>query len=95
MKKKAISIGSVLQNILKQYELEQQYNANYIIQFWKEIVPENIYKICYPVEIKEQTIIIKASTEAWRKEIINNKETLIQMINKKTDKTIITNIKVI
>ena len=95
MKRKASSIGSVLQNILKQYELEQQYNINYIIQFWKEIVPEKIYKICHPVEIIDGTLNLKASTEAWRKEILNNKKTLIKMINDKTEKAIITDIKVI
>ncbi|HID39885.1 MAG TPA: DUF721 domain-containing protein [Calditrichaeota bacterium] len=95
MKKKASSIGSVLQNILKQYELEQKYNTNYIIQFWQEIVPENIYKICYPVEINEGKLKIKVSTEAWQTEILNNKKALIQMVNDKTGRDIITDIKVI
>ena len=95
MKRRASSIGSVLQNILKRYELEQQYNISYILQFWKEIVPENIYKICQPVEIIDGTLNLKAGTEAWRKEILNNKKTLIKMINDKTEKAIITDIKVI
>jgi len=95
MKRRASSISTVLQNILKQYELEQQYNINYVIQFWTEIVPTNISKICHPIEIANGTLNLKANTEAWRKEILDNKDTLIKMINEKTEKAVIKDIKVI
>jgi len=95
MKKKASSVGSVLQTILKEYNLEQKYDNAYVIQFWEKLVPENIYKICTPVKIDNGELVIKAGTEAWKKELRNNSKILMQMINEKTNKTIITDLKVI
>ncbi|HGY54344.1 MAG TPA: DUF721 domain-containing protein [Caldithrix abyssi] len=95
MKKSASRIDSVLQNILKQYQLEQKYENTYIIQFWQKIVPENINKICKPIDLKEGILTVKANTEAWKKEIKNNSKTLIKLINDKMGKNSIRAIEVI
>jgi len=49
---------------------------------WEGIVGEGLSKICRPVKISEQTLIISTKNNAWMHELNFNKDTIIHNTNK-------------
>jgi predicted nucleic acid-binding Zn ribbon protein len=81
MNKKFKSINETLKNIIKQYSLEESYTENLIINEWQNIINKRLKDIAKPYKLEKQTLYLKTKSEAWVKELNNNKKELIEMIN--------------
>jgi predicted nucleic acid-binding Zn ribbon protein len=75
-------IGGSLKNILKEHNLEDDYNEYYIITNWDKIVTSNIAKITSPIKLVNKVLTIKTKTESWKKELNIKKKHIISIINK-------------
>lgn len=75
-------IGGSLKNILKEHNLDDDYNEYYIITNWDKIVTPNIAKIASPIKLVNKVLTIKTKTESWKKELNIKKKQIISIINK-------------
>jgi predicted nucleic acid-binding Zn ribbon protein len=82
MKKYFKPIGSSLKSILKEHNLDDDYNEYYIITNWDKIVNSNIAKITSPIKLVNKVLTIKTKTESWKKELKIKKKHIISIINK-------------
>lgn len=75
-------IGGSLKNILKEHNLDDDYNEYCIIKNWDKIVTSNIAKITSPIKLVNKVLTIKTKTESWKKELNIKKKQIISIINK-------------
>lgn len=79
------SINTSLNKILNQFHLESAYQEKLIMNSWKELVDKKIAAVTEPVRFENGTLVLHAQSMMWKKELINNKDRLLEMINKSFD----------
>jgi hypothetical protein len=57
-----------------------------LVKNWKKITGETIFKVTYPLKIKEETVIVGVKTHAWLQELNMSKHLMIDNIKKYTNK---------
>ena len=57
-----------------------------LVKNWKKITGETIFKVTYPLKIKNETVIVGVKTHAWLQELNMSKQLMIDNINKYTNK---------
>ncbi|MBN2425644.1 MAG: DUF721 domain-containing protein [Calditrichaceae bacterium] len=86
-------ISTALHNILKNYQLESEYQEQLIIKYWDQMVDQRITSVARPVSLKNGVLELQALSASWKKELINNKDNLLKMINDSINQIKITEIK--
>lgn len=57
-----------------------------LVKNWKKITGETIFRVTYPLKIKNETVIVGVKTHAWLQELNMSKQLMIDNINKYTNK---------
>ena len=57
-----------------------------LVKNWKKITGETIFKVTYPLKIKNETVIVGVKTHAWLQELNMSKQLMMDNIKKFTAK---------
>jgi len=57
-----------------------------VVKNWKKITGETIFKVTYPLKIKNETVIVGVKTHAWLQELNMSKQLMLDNIKKFTTK---------
>lgn len=57
-----------------------------LVKNWEKITGETIFRVTYPLKIKNETVIVGVKTHAWLQELNMSKQLMIDNINKYTNK---------
>ncbi len=88
------ALGNVLSDLLQQYGLTQRLKEFQIVEYWPEVVGEQIAKITQAREVKDGRLYVEVSSldnasSAWRNELYFLKADIIAKLNKKIGQNII------
>ena len=88
-------LPSILQNLLKKYDLREAVVGEQIINNWESLVGDKISKQCKPVEINDGELVIKAKNNIWKQELAQRQDDLLNLLNGKIKSTLVKKIKII
>ena len=88
-------LPSVLQNLLKKYDLFEAVTNQQIISDWESLVGHKISMQCKPVEVKDGLLVIKAKNNIWKHELGQRQEDLLNLLNGRIKSSLVKKIKII
>ncbi len=88
-------ISKTIKNFLKNTGLEKGVAQYGVIEKWPDIVGEKISENAFPESIEHGVLVLRAKTPAWTQELHFQKKKIIDIINKKTQKKIVKDIRFI
>ena len=88
-------LPSVLENLLKKYDLNEAVNREQLFSNWESLVGEKMSKQCKPVEMNGGELIIQANNNIWKHELGQRQEDLLNLLNGKIKSSLVKKIKII
>ena len=88
-------LPSVLENILKKYELTEAVKSEQLMAQWNSMVGDKIAKQCKPIEINDGELIIKAKNNIWKQELAQRQDDLLNLLNGRIKSSLVKKIKII
>ena len=88
-------LPSVLQKLLKKYDLKDAVTNQQIFTDWKSLVGHKISIQCKPVEFKNGELMIKAKNNIWKQELGQRREELLNLLNGRIKSSLVKKIKII
>ena len=85
-------IGEVLRKFLRQEGLESPLNEFRLVEAWKDVVGDAIYRYTTNLYIKNQTLFVHLSSSVLRQELQMQREALVRHLNKQVGAQVIVNI---
>lgn len=78
-------IRNPLEQILQKYQLNETLEINALFDQWEQVVGKTLARISKPSEYDRDThtLIISTVSDAWRKEINDQKNELLKKVNHK------------
>jgi len=94
-KKNYKDLPSVLQNLLKKYDLIDDITIQKIFNDWESLVGHKMSIQCKPVEIKNGELVIQVKNNIWKQELGQRQEELLNLLNGRIKSTLVKKIKII
>jgi predicted nucleic acid-binding Zn ribbon protein len=88
-------LPSILNTILKKYDLEGAVNSEHLFAQWEIMVGEKIAKQCKPVEFKDGILVVQAKNDIWRQELAQRLDDLLNLLNGRIKSSLVKKIKII
>jgi predicted nucleic acid-binding Zn ribbon protein len=88
-------LPSILQNLLKKYDLTEAVGSEQIFRDWDTLVGKKISKQCTPVEIREGELVIQAKNNIWKQELAKRQDDLLNLLNGRIKSSLVKKIKII
>ena len=79
------STATILSQILKKYNLENDLFQQTIFYSWREIVGHELAKICEPVKLDKGKLTLKVKNQIWRQELGKKRKELLNSIKTNTN----------
>ena len=74
-------LGDTISDLLQQYSLIDKLGVQRAITRWEQIVGPSVSKNCRAVEVRGNTLVIRARNAAWRNEISMQKDEILRKLN--------------
>jgi len=78
-----LSTGEILAKLVKKYNLDSEISVTRLFENWSSIVEPGLAKICHPVEIQNNVLVLKVKNEVWKRELAMNRKELLNSIKTK------------
>ena len=85
-------ISKILERVFKKLSLKQKIEELKVLNSWREVVGEKIYKHSRPLSIKKGLVFVKVDNSGWLAELTYLKEKIISEFNKREGEEIIKDI---
>ena len=88
-------IAGALKKLIKKQGIESKINQQKATDVWGEVVGKKIKEQTEPVDVRFGVLTVKTSSPVWRQELLFQKKSIVNSINKKLKNTIIKDIRFI
>jgi predicted nucleic acid-binding Zn ribbon protein len=88
-------LPSILNNVLKKYELTESIQSNQIFTRWEILVGEKIARQCRPVELVNGELVVRAKNNIWKQELAQRRDDLLNLVNGRIKSSLVKKIKII
>lgn len=86
-------LGDVIRQLLRQEGLETPLNEHRLIESWRDVVGQAIYKYTTNIYIKNQVLYVNISSSVVRQELQMGREILIKNLNAQVGSQVIVDIR--
>ncbi len=86
-------INQLIYQFLKSIGIKGKIEENFAIVYWDAVVGNEIARQTEPFRVTDGTLYVKVADTVWRNELHFLKNEIIQKLNEKVGKQIITDIK--
>lgn len=90
--KNPIPLKVVLEDFFKEKKWDKKIKGYRIINFWADVVGEEIAQHSQPTKIQDQTLFLRVKSNVWANELNLRKGELIQKFNLKAGEEMISDI---
>ncbi len=91
----SLSINDLMHNVLQDNKLQKGIDLLAIKEAWKTVMGNGVISYTKEVQFKNGTLIIKLTSSVLREELSYGKDKIVNLLNKKLNKTLIKNVKLI
>ncbi len=94
-KNEFVSVKDVMQEMLQENRLQKGIDQVNVKEAWETVMGNGVYGYTDEVVFKNGTLLIRLSSATLREELSYGKEKIINMLNEKLGKTIISKLKLL
>ena len=86
-------IHNVLEALLKRLGIETQVKQRLVVALWPDVVGDRIAEIAKAERVIDGILFVTVTSSVWRVELLLHKEKIIEKLNRRIGKPIITEIR--
>ncbi len=86
------SMGTVLQELLRNLGLERRVAEHAAIRLWPQAVGEGIAAVAAPVRVRDGILFVKVKSSVWRQELLYHRRRILANVNKLVGERVIQDI---
>jgi hypothetical protein len=75
-------LSSLLPGFLRQLHFSEELTAELVIALWKNVVGETLAKNARPLRMRDSTLVLTVSSEAWKKELFSLRFEILKRLEK-------------
>ena len=94
-KKQYKDLPTVLKKILEQYQLSDVVAKEKLLKNWTNIAGEKLSEKCYPVDLVDGILTIKAKNKIWKEELALRQHDLVNLLDRQIGTSLVKKIKII
>ena len=87
--KRPVALGVHLKQVMADLGLDKKVEKARIFTEWKNWISEPVNLHTEPVKLKYGKLYVKVENDAWRNELIYQKQSMIERINKKVGRELV------
>lgn len=89
------SIKDVMKDVLQENKLQKGIDIVEIKQAWTEVMGTAVSRYTHDLQFKNNTLYVKLNSSVLREELSYGKDKIIKLLNKKLNKVLIKNVKLL
>ena len=75
-------LSSLLPGFLRQLHFSEELTGELVIALWKNVVGETLAQNARPLRMRESTLVLAVSSEAWKKELFSLRFEILKRLEK-------------
>jgi hypothetical protein len=75
-------LSTLLPGLLQQLHFSEELTGDFVIALWKNVVGEGLAQNARPLRIRESTLVLSVSSEAWKKELFSLRFEILRRLEK-------------
>ena len=75
-------LSSLLPGFLRQLHFSEELTGELVIALWKNVVGETVAQNARPLRVRESTLVLTVSSEAWKKELFSVRFEILKRLEK-------------
>jgi predicted nucleic acid-binding Zn ribbon protein len=75
-------LSSLLPGFLRQLHFSEELTGELVIALWKNVVGETLARNARPLRMRESTLVLTVSSEAWKKELFSLRFEILRRLEK-------------
>ena len=90
-----VSIKDLMQNVLQENKLQKGIDLIAIKEAWSSVMGNGVVSYTQDVQFKNGTLVVKLLSSVLREELSYGKNKIVDLLNKKLNKPLIKNVKLL
>ncbi len=90
-----VSIKDLMHNVLQENKLQKGIDLITIKEAWATVMGNGVVSYTKEVQFKNGTLIVKLTSSVLREELSYGKDKIVNLLNKKLNKALIKNVKLL
>ena len=75
-------LSSLLPGFLRQLHFSEELTGELVTELWKNVVGETLAQNARPLRMRESTLVLTVSSEAWKKELFSLRFEILRRLEK-------------
>lgn len=91
---KGQSIGEVIKDLLKNYDITSKFNEAHVITLWDKLMGPSVTKYTVKIEVEKRILFVQLNNAALKQELNYSKEKIRKMLNEEVGQEVILEVRI-
>lgn len=91
---KGQSIGEVIKELLKNYDITSKFNEAHVITLWDKLMGPSVTKYTVKIEVEKRILFVQLNNAALKQELTYSKDKIKKMLNDEVGEEVILDVRI-
>ena len=88
------SIGEVIKDLLKNYDITSKFNEAHIVTLWDKLMGPSVAKYTVNIEVEKRVLFVQLNNAALKQELSYGREKIKKMLNKEVGEEVLLDVRI-
>lgn len=88
------SIGEVIKELLKNYDITSKFNEAHVITSWDKLMGPSVTKYTVKIEVEKRILFVKLSNAALKQELSYARQKIKKMLNDEVGEEVLLDVRI-
>ena len=88
------SIGEVIKDLLKDYDITSKFNEAHIVTLWDKLMGPSVAKYTVNIEVEKRVLFVQLNNAALKQELSYGREKIKNMLNKEVGEEVLLDVRI-
>jgi len=88
------SIGEVIKDLLKNYDITSKFNEAHIVTLWDKLMGPSVAKYTVNIEVEKRVLFVQLNNAALKQELSYGREKIKNMLNKEVGEEVLLDVRI-
>tara|TARA_B110000977_G_scaffold173302_1_gene226369 strand:+ start:102 stop:392 length:291 start_codon:yes stop_codon:yes gene_type:complete len=88
------SIGDVIKDLLKNYDITSKFNEAHIVTLWDKLMGPSVAKYTVNIEVEKRVLFVQLSNAALKQELTYGRDKIKKMLNKEVGEEVLLDVRI-
>tara|TARA_B100000795_G_C22788436_1_gene435746 strand:- start:814 stop:1104 length:291 start_codon:yes stop_codon:yes gene_type:complete len=88
------SIGEVIKDLLKNYDITSKFNEAHIVTLWDKLMGPSVTKYTVNIEVEKRVLFVQLNNAALKQELSYSREKIKNMLNKEVGEEVLLDVRI-